>query len=105
MYLTSLNQRIGDIAQKDFTSLDENTIIADAVRAMKESGISSVFVRRSPYSNSKQVTHNSQENAEERHEKKVFKFRENDADNNAHNDNGAVKSDESMHDGNGVDVQ
>lgn len=57
MYLTSLNQRIGDIAQKDFTSLDENTIIADAVRAMKERGISSVFVRRSPYSNSKQVTH------------------------------------------------
>jgi predicted transcriptional regulator len=56
MYLTSLNQRIGDIAQKDFTSLDENTIIADAVRAMKERGISSVFVRRSPYSNSKQVT-------------------------------------------------
>jgi CBS domain-containing protein len=57
MYLTSLNQRIGDIAQKDFTSLDENTIIADAVRAMKERGISSVFVRRSLYSNSKQVTH------------------------------------------------
>lgn len=57
MYLNSLNQRIGDIAQKDFTSLDENTIIADAVRAMKERGISSVFVRRSPYSNSKQVTH------------------------------------------------
>jgi beta-lactam-binding protein with PASTA domain len=47
----------------------------------------------------------SQENAEERHEKKVFKFREHDADNNAHNDNGVVKSDESMHDGNGVDVQ
>ena len=61
MYLTSLNQRIGDIAQKDFTSLDENTIIADAVRAMKERGISSVFVRKSPYSNSKQVTHKNDE--------------------------------------------
>lgn len=43
MYLTSLNQRIGDIAQKDFMSLDDNTIIADAVRVMKERGISSVF--------------------------------------------------------------
>lgn len=61
MYLTSLNQRIGDIAQKDFTSLDENTIIADAVRAMKERGISSVFVRKSPYSNSKQVPHKNDE--------------------------------------------
>lgn len=61
MYLTSLNQRIGDIAQKDFTSLDENTIIADAIRAMKERGISSVFVRKSPYSNSKQVPHKNDE--------------------------------------------
>jgi predicted transcriptional regulator len=57
MYLASLNQRIGNIAQKDFMSLDENTIIADAVRAMKEIGISSVFVRKLPYSNSKQVAH------------------------------------------------
>jgi CBS domain-containing protein len=61
MYLASLNQRIGDIAQKDFISLDENTIVADAVRTMKERGISSVFVRKSPYSNSKQVTHKNDE--------------------------------------------
>jgi CBS domain-containing protein len=61
MYLASLNQRIGDIAQKDFMSLDENTIVADAVRTMKEGGISSVFVRKSPYSNSKQVTHKNDE--------------------------------------------
>jgi CBS domain-containing protein len=61
MYLASLNQRISDIAQKDFMSLDENTIVADAVRTMKERGISSVFVRKSPYSNSKQVTHKNDE--------------------------------------------
>ena len=61
MYLASLNQRIGDIAQKDFMSLDENTIVADAVRTMKERGISSVFVRKSPYSNSEQVTHKNDE--------------------------------------------
>ena len=61
MYLASLNQRIGDIAQKDFMSLDENTIVADAVRAMKERGISSVFVRKSPYFNSKQVAHKNDE--------------------------------------------
>lgn len=61
MYLASLNQRIGDIAQKDFISLDENTIVADAVRTMKERGISSVFVRKSPYSDSKQVTHKNDE--------------------------------------------
>jgi CBS domain-containing protein len=61
MYLASLNQRIGDIAQKDFISLDENIIVADAVRTMKERGISSVFVRKSPYSNSKQVTHKNDE--------------------------------------------
>jgi len=61
MYLASLNQRIGDIAQKDFMSLNENTIVADAVRTMKERGISSVFVRKSPYSNSEQVTHKNDE--------------------------------------------
>jgi len=61
MYLASLNQRIGDIAQKDFMSLDENTIVADAVRTMKERGISSVFVRKPPYSNSEQVTHKNDE--------------------------------------------
>jgi CBS domain-containing protein len=47
MYLTSLNQRIGEIAQRDFISLDDDTIIADAVKVMKEKGISSVFVKAS----------------------------------------------------------
>ena len=57
MYLVSLNQRIGDIAQKDFMFLDGDTIIADAVRAMQERGVSSVFVRKSPYFNSKRASH------------------------------------------------
>jgi CBS domain-containing protein len=47
MYLASLNQRIGEIAQRDFISLDDDTIIADAVKVMKEKGISSVFVKAS----------------------------------------------------------
>jgi CBS domain-containing protein len=47
MYLGSLNQRIGDIAQRDFISLEDNTIVADAVKVMKEKGISSIFVKAS----------------------------------------------------------
>jgi predicted transcriptional regulator len=47
MYLASLNQRLGDIVQRDYISLDDDTIIADAVKVMKEKGISSVFVKES----------------------------------------------------------
>ncbi|MGH9974867.1 MAG: CBS domain-containing protein, partial [Nitrososphaeraceae archaeon] len=58
MYLASLNQRLGDIVQRDYTSLDDDTIIADAVKVMKEKGISSVFVKASS-SSSKIVQKNN----------------------------------------------
>lgn len=63
MYLASLNQRIGNITQRDFMSLNDDTIIADAVKVMKEKGISSVFVKKSSTSskiineNNKQLNH------------------------------------------------
>ena len=58
MYLASLNQRLGDIIQRDYISLDDDTIIADAVKVMKEKGISSVFVKASS-SSSKIVQENN----------------------------------------------
>jgi len=63
MYLASLNQRLGDIVQRNYISLDDDTIIADAVKVMKEKGISSVFVKASSspskivHENNKQLNH------------------------------------------------
>jgi CBS domain-containing protein len=47
MYSASMNQKIGTIAEKDFVKLDEDTIIIDAVKVMRDKGISSVFVTKS----------------------------------------------------------
>lgn len=47
MYSASMNQKIGTIAEKDFATLDEDITITDAVRIMRDKGISSVFVTRS----------------------------------------------------------
>ena len=44
MYSTSLNLRIGSIVEKDGFSLPKDTIVSDAVIAMKEKGMSSVLV-------------------------------------------------------------
>ena len=60
MYLASLNQRLGDIVQRDYITLDDDTIIADAVKVMKEKGISSVFVKASS-SSSKIVQENNKQ--------------------------------------------
>lgn len=62
MYLASLNQRLGDIVQRDYTSLDDDTIIADAVKVMKEKGISSVFVKASSSSSKIVQGNNKQSN-------------------------------------------
>lgn len=45
MYSTSLSQNIGDLIEKDFATLDENTTIVDGAKVMKDRGISSVLVR------------------------------------------------------------
>src|SRR6476660_491808 len=47
MYSASMNQKIGTIAEKDFATLDEDTVIIDAVKLMRDKGISSVFVTKS----------------------------------------------------------
>ena len=47
MYSASMNQKIGTIAEKDFAKLDEDTIVIDAVKLMRDMGISSIFVTKS----------------------------------------------------------
>ena len=47
MYSASMNQKIGTMAEKDFATLDEDTLIIDAVKVMRDKGISSIFVRKS----------------------------------------------------------
>lgn len=47
MYSASMNQKIGTIAEKDFATLNEDTLIIDAVKVMRDKGISSIFVTRS----------------------------------------------------------
>jgi signal-transduction protein with cAMP-binding, CBS, and nucleotidyltransferase domain len=47
MYSTSRDQRIGDLVDKDITTIDESALISDSVRIMKNKGLSSVFVTRS----------------------------------------------------------
>lgn len=47
MYSTSRDQRIGDLVDKDIITIDEDTLISDSVRIMKDKGLSSIFVTRS----------------------------------------------------------
>lgn len=44
MYSTSLSEKVGNLVERDFVSLDENTLIADTVKLMKDKGFSFVFV-------------------------------------------------------------
>ena len=43
----SLNQKVGTMVEKEFATMDEDTIIIDAVKVMRDKGISSVFVTKS----------------------------------------------------------
>ena len=47
MYSVSLNQKVGTMVEKEFATMDEDTIIIDAVKVMRDKGISSVFVTKS----------------------------------------------------------
>ena len=44
MYSTSLSEKVGKLIERDFISLDENTVVADAAKLMKDKGFSFVFV-------------------------------------------------------------
>jgi signal-transduction protein with cAMP-binding, CBS, and nucleotidyltransferase domain len=44
MYSTSLSEKVGNLVKRDFVSLDENTLVADTVKLMKDKGLSFVFV-------------------------------------------------------------
>jgi len=44
MYSTSLSEKVGNLVESDFVSLDENIIVADAAKLMKDKGLSFVFV-------------------------------------------------------------
>lgn len=44
MYSTSLNQQVGSVVEKDSLLLSKDTIISDAVIAMRDKGVSSVLV-------------------------------------------------------------
>jgi len=46
MYSVSLNQKVGTMVEKEFATMDEDTIIIDAIKVMRY-GISSVFVATS----------------------------------------------------------
>ena len=46
MYSTSRDQRVEGLVDKDVVTIDENTLISDAVRIMKNRGLSSIFVTR-----------------------------------------------------------
>ena len=45
MYSTSSRQRIEDLIKTQLVTLPEDSVIADAVRAMKDRGVSSILVR------------------------------------------------------------
>lgn len=45
MYSTSSKQRIEDLIKTELVTLPEDSVIADAVRAMKDRGVSSILVR------------------------------------------------------------
>jgi CBS domain-containing protein len=42
-----MTQKIGTLAEKDFTTLEEDTLVIDAVKVMRDKGVSSVFVTQS----------------------------------------------------------
>jgi CBS domain-containing protein len=44
MYSNSLSEKVGNLVERDFVSLDENTLVADTVKLMKDKGFSFVFV-------------------------------------------------------------
>jgi CBS domain-containing protein len=46
MYSNSLDEKVGKLVERDFITLDENTIVADAAKLMKDKGFSFVFVTR-----------------------------------------------------------
>ena len=46
MYSNSLDEKVGKLVERDFISLDENTVVADAAKLMKDKGFSFVFVTR-----------------------------------------------------------
>jgi len=61
MYSASMTQKIGTMAEKDFATLDEDTLIIDAVKVMRDKGVSSVFVtqsRKNGYEKGEQPTNN-----------------------------------------------
>jgi predicted transcriptional regulator len=45
MYSTSSRQRIEDLIKTELVTLPEDSIVYDAVRIMKDTGISSILVR------------------------------------------------------------
>jgi CBS domain-containing protein len=47
MYSVSLNQKVGTMVEKECATMGEDTIIIDAVKVMRDKGISSVFVTKS----------------------------------------------------------
>lgn len=47
MYSVSLNQKVGTMVEKGFATMDEDTIIIDAAKVMRDKDISSVFVTKS----------------------------------------------------------
>lgn len=46
MYSTPLSEKVGNLVERDFLSLDENTKVSDAAKLMKDKGFSFVFVTR-----------------------------------------------------------
>jgi CBS domain containing-hemolysin-like protein len=46
MYSNSLSEKVGNLVERDSVSLDENTLVADTVKLMKDKGFSFVFVMR-----------------------------------------------------------
>src|ERR671931_306221 len=53
MYSSSRDQRIGDLVDKDIVTIDESAQVSDAVRIMKNKGISSIFVAGSSNKNAR----------------------------------------------------
>ncbi len=56
-----MTQKIGTLAEKDFTTLEDDTLVIDAVKVMLYKGVSSVFVtqsKRERYDKGEQKTNN-----------------------------------------------
>ena len=61
MYSTSLNQRIGSLIEKDTLSLPKDTVVSDAVYAMKEKGVSSLLVTSGHSSSSQAIPYEAEQ--------------------------------------------